>query len=98
MTDRENTHPQGCEKHEYFATRDCPWCEIEELQAAMEGAATAANIAGAELKQLREEREKLIDGLRHYADERRYQVSWYGRAGEYTGHARDILKSIGIDV
>lgn len=51
-----------------------------------------------EIDRLNSERDKLIEGLRHYADERRYQVSWYGRAGEYTGHARDILKSIGIDV
>lgn len=37
--------------------------ESTTLRGALKGAAQAANVAGAELKKLREEREKLIDAL-----------------------------------
>lgn len=47
--------------------------------------------------QLQEREKKLVEALRFYADERRYQSSWYGMAGDYTKRARDTLKELGIE-
>ncbi|MEB3103063.1 hypothetical protein [Ferviditalea candida] len=87
--------------------------EVARLRGALQGAAQAANIAGAELKRLQREREKLVEGLRTFLAElnRRYKEShhkWETEADLYEqgmaagfdiaeNRLRDILKEIGVE-